>query len=846
MIDIELLLRNTKLFDGLSPAELENVSQAAEYVTLPSNWKIINEGDTGAEFFVVVEGSLQVFTQKQDGSEIVLAKLGKGAYVGEQALLHGLKGRRNASVRTAEPSTLLRINEQYLQFALDKDMQLGQRLLKTGDKQVEEKLLKQSSLFQAFSFEGRSDWRREVSFASGEVIFNEGDAGDHFYLILKGSVLVYQQFSEQQKMLARLETGQGFGEIALLRQSPRRATVVAEEDVLLLQVDGDAFREQFQKEPELRDYFQTLQKVYSLSDQGVATQHLGKFLGHDCITMVFHLDGDRTAISSQVIGQNIVSMQIASTAEEGQQQKLRYTNAKLQVEREIVLNNNVLVNVIAHGAWMELGRIQRMILEQVRLTEDQIQRFHESGDFFKENQKVTVNEESICCECMQVSFGTVLETVNKGYHSVEEVADLTGCTTVCGTCRSQVREILGEGGWTPVMVTEEFEIVPGIRSFRFSPYGPHFKPALPGQHVVLKAAIDGNWVLRPYTITSAANEMATREVTIKRETHGYFSNWIFDQRKPDTILQVSEPQGDYFVDLAEPEPIICLAAGIGVTPALAIMRTILDEQKSQTLHIDYSARTEEEFIYREQLEEVAKKHKHIHVNLRNTQKEGRITPEDVKQLTLKYPDARIYICGPGAFQVAVQNYLHEIDFRQDRIHVEEFTPVGGIAKKITPREWLVSKSYLPIGLVLLGLFVVQDVFQLKWPLLEAVQATEVLKRWTGLFLTAFILLQWYLPYLRWRSKLKAAASQYHWHKLLGAFSPLVYYMHSTKFGFAFLFLLSLVYFANFVLGLFNQEIFPDSPYKKTFGYYWLIAHIILSVSMVSLIIYHIYIAFAYQ
>jgi hypothetical protein len=103
-----------------------------------------------------------------------------------------------------------------------------------------------------------------------------------------------------------------------------------------------------------------------------------------------------------------------------------------------------------------------------------------------------------------------------------------------------------------------------------------------------------------------------------------------------------------------------------------------------------------------------------------------------------------------------------------------------------------------------------------------------------------------LPYLRWRGHLKAAARQYHLHKLQGAISPLLFYIHSTALGYAYTFALSLVFFANFALGLVNQEMIPESRYKKLYAQYWLSTHIVLSTSMISLIVYHIYVVFAYK
>lgn len=72
---------------------------------------------------------------------------------------------------------------------------------------------------------------------AGEVVFREGDAGDHFWIVRSGAVSV----TADGKLLAELGPGEGFGEIALLRDVPRMATVTALGDVELLGLVREEF-----------------------------------------------------------------------------------------------------------------------------------------------------------------------------------------------------------------------------------------------------------------------------------------------------------------------------------------------------------------------------------------------------------------------------------------------------------------------------------------------------------------------------------------------------------------------------------------------------------------------------
>jgi NADH dehydrogenase len=96
-------------------------------------------------------------------------------------------------------------------------------------------------------------------FGPDEVICREGDRGDCVYVVAEGEVAVTRERPEGGAAVLRtLGRGESFGEIALVKDSPRTATVKSLTAVDLLTVDREAFHALFTSLPELRRFFQRL------------------------------------------------------------------------------------------------------------------------------------------------------------------------------------------------------------------------------------------------------------------------------------------------------------------------------------------------------------------------------------------------------------------------------------------------------------------------------------------------------------------------------------------------------------------------------------------------------------
>lgn len=104
--------------------------------------------------------------------------------------------------------------------------------------------LREVALFQGLNQDDLAEILRiseAVRVDAGEYVFEEGERGDHFYVIVHGSIELRKATGSGFKKLAILKAGQAFGEMALLNQTPRSASAFALQDTYLLSVSRAAF-----------------------------------------------------------------------------------------------------------------------------------------------------------------------------------------------------------------------------------------------------------------------------------------------------------------------------------------------------------------------------------------------------------------------------------------------------------------------------------------------------------------------------------------------------------------------------------------------------------------------------
>ncbi len=217
-----------------------------------------------------------------------------------------------------------------------------------------------------------------------------------------------------------------------------------------------------------------------------------------------------------------------------------------------------------------------------------------------------------------------------------------------------------------------------------------------GQHLTLKAFINGQEIRRSYSICSSPFDHEIR-VAIKKVPNGIFSSYANDILRKGDSIEVMPPSGKFFTQLnaSTANHYLAFAAGSGITPIFSIIKTTLLTEPNSEFTLVYGNKTRHSIIFKEALE--ALKNKFMGrlsiVYILSREKTdapilfGRIDAEKCKALCHLLIDpknaASIFLCGPETMIFDVKNTLVQLGVDEKKIHFELFA-AGKINKKIVP------------------------------------------------------------------------------------------------------------------------------------------------------------------
>lgn len=213
-----------------------------------------------------------------------------------------------------------------------------------------------------------------------------------------------------------------------------------------------------------------------------------------------------------------------------------------------------------------------------------------------------------------------------------------------------------------------------------------------GQHLTLKADINGEDVRRSYSLCSSPLENKWK-VAVKLIPGGKFSTFVNEELKAGDYLEVMPPSGNFGVECntEKSKNYIFFAAGSGITPILSMIKTHLAKEPNSTCKLFYVNKTAKSIIFKEELEQLRNTYfgrLEIYYFLTKERRDidlfnGRFDDDKMQVLTKTFIDipdtSEVFLCGPEQMVNYVSDYLVRAGLSKELVHFELF--VSGLSKE---------------------------------------------------------------------------------------------------------------------------------------------------------------------
>lgn len=230
--------------------------------------------------------------------------------------------------------------------------------------------------------------------------------------------------------------------------------------------------------------------------------------------------------------------------------------------------------------------------------------------------------------------------------------------------------------------------------------GKPVAPIHPGQYLTLQLRTPGSQkpLTRCYSLSAPLADNRYR-LTVKAVARKEGPNeapsasgYINHQLMAGDLLDVRAPQGDFVLDEASKAPLVLLAAGVGITPLLCMIETLVARQSSRQVVLLYGNRNSREHIFRARLAELAAANRALSIvncyshplpedeQGRDFQIQGQVSTGLLQQI-LPHRKFQFYLCGPPGFMQGLYAGLLEWGVPPERIFKEAFGPASIPAAK---------------------------------------------------------------------------------------------------------------------------------------------------------------------
>ena len=246
---LDKIQKSVPLLSTLNRLQLREFMLESELLTPRLHETVFQKNDYTNSFFMIVQGTIEIQTEK-DGKPTGWFPLGAGQFFGELGLISGR--RRSSTVRAGKDCVLIEAPRRpMLKLVASAEAvrkEIDEVFMKRAVRSYLAPMLPEAELEALIK--GGVQVRK---FAGGEVLFKEGDAPDGVYLLRRGSVMISRTIAGREVVLSYLSAGNYVGEMALLTDTPRSATVKAAVTTEAVVLDATTFKQVLNRNPKWRE-----------------------------------------------------------------------------------------------------------------------------------------------------------------------------------------------------------------------------------------------------------------------------------------------------------------------------------------------------------------------------------------------------------------------------------------------------------------------------------------------------------------------------------------------------------------------------------------------------------------
>ncbi len=199
----------------------------------------------------------------------------------------------------------------------------------------------------------------------------------------------------------------------------------------------------------------------------------------------------------------------------------------------------------------------------------------------------------------------------------------------------------------------------------------------PGQYVGIGIPVDGKFQWRSYSVSSPARHGRTIAITVRAMPEGKLSAHLVKGLEPGTVVRLAAPEGDFVLPEPPPGRVLFLVGGSGITPVMAMLRTLDRRGTMPDVVLHYSSPTADRMIFREEIERLADAHAGLSFQQLHTDTDGLLDPADLDALCPDWRERETWACGPGPMLDAISEHFERAGL-EDRLHIERFSlQLGG-------------------------------------------------------------------------------------------------------------------------------------------------------------------------